>query len=519
MSKFIILQLAGFGDTLSAIARLPSVKEKYPQHEIIFYLGGYGKSVQFSKEQIEREGYKANIIKNFNFHNQIQKTKELLEKNLLSEGDILEDWSFCEEIFNNKTPIFYKYDLKIPYNYKTTINPYDFNLDYTPDKTIAVHPLTKTGNAEGFESDLNNGRFWNRDEWKSLCIHICNKGYIPAFVGHGDEDWGLIDELTEEGYKVLDKRMGIEDTIYFLKTVRAGVFCNSWDWEVTSRAGIPTFCFYTKNNFFIQNHIPHGPSDFWNNCYIETRRNDLYMNNGDSNISGLNNDISHQTVVDKIMFLIENKKRPNIVYDICMISYNDQDHIDKTLDNLSPYIKNKFCVVDGGSKDDTVDIIKKIIPEESLIIKHIQWNNKFDVQKNNSIELAEKDWIIFIDADETYEDLFWNQISWYIREAENNDFDCINVSRINTYYDLDREQLESFVEKQRWSCNSFGWVNYPDFQQRVFKKDKRFDGSVHEMIKNYKTQSYLYPVNCIHKKSINKQIKSFKLYEGIEKND
>jgi len=32
MKKFIILQLAGFGDTLSAITRLPAVKEKYPEY-------------------------------------------------------------------------------------------------------------------------------------------------------------------------------------------------------------------------------------------------------------------------------------------------------------------------------------------------------------------------------------------------------------------------------------------------------------------------------------------------------
>ncbi len=55
MKTFHILQLAGFGDTLSAITRLPALREKYPDYKIKFWLGGFGKSPIFSKEQLERE--------------------------------------------------------------------------------------------------------------------------------------------------------------------------------------------------------------------------------------------------------------------------------------------------------------------------------------------------------------------------------------------------------------------------------------------------------------------------------
>ena len=43
MKTFHILQLAGYGDTLSAITRLPALKEKYPNHKIKFCLDGFGK--------------------------------------------------------------------------------------------------------------------------------------------------------------------------------------------------------------------------------------------------------------------------------------------------------------------------------------------------------------------------------------------------------------------------------------------------------------------------------------------
>lgn len=510
MKKFIILQLAGFGDTLSAITRLPAVKEKYPEHEIVFYLGGYGKSVDFSKEQLEREGYKANIIKNLNFHNQLPEIRKLIKDNFVSDGDIFEDWSFCDEIFKNQEPPFYKFPMQFPYNYKTNVETEKRD----SETVIAIHPLTKSGNAEGFESDVEKGRFWTRTNWKRLCDKLINDGHTLAFVGHGDEDWGLIEELTNEGHKVLDKRMGVEETISFLQTVDGGIFCNSWDWEVTSRIGIPTVCFYTKNFFFIQNHVPHGISDFWNTCYIETRHETYARHISQNKQSSIK--VMDKHIYDKFNYILNVKNKPFFGYDICMISYNDEEYIHNTLENVEPYIRNKFCVVDGGSTDNTVDIIKNTIPANKLNFKEIKWDNKFDVQKNNAIEMSEKMWVVFIDADETYEHLFWNQLGWYIAEATQKGSDCISVSRINTYKDVDEKELFNFVKKQNWKINQFGWVNYPDFQQRIFKSDLRFKGSVHEKIQPNQFELLMVPINCIHNKSFIKQKKSLELYDRIE---
>ena len=69
--KLVILQLAGVGDTLSLITRMPAMLKAHPDHEPVFYLGGFGKSPQFSKEALEREGYEAKLIRNLSFHNQL----------------------------------------------------------------------------------------------------------------------------------------------------------------------------------------------------------------------------------------------------------------------------------------------------------------------------------------------------------------------------------------------------------------------------------------------------------------
>lgn len=520
MSKFIILHLAGFGDTLSAITRLPAVKEKYPEHEIVFYLGGYGKSVQFSKEQIQREGYKANIIKNFNFHNQIPSMKDFLIKNLIKDGDILEDWSFCDEIFKNKEPIFYQYEMQFPYQYKTS-KQFEKN-----NKVIAIHPLTKTGNAEGFESDVERGRFWERAEWKKLCVKLCDSGYTPAFVGYGDEDWGLIEELSNEGYSVVDKRMGVEDTIQFLQTVDAGIFCNSWDWEVTSRSGIPTFCFYTKNHFFIQNHVPYGPSDFWNTCYIETNNqsNDINGNleSGEVILQG----VDANSVYDKITYIINNKVKPNYPYTVCMIGMNNEEYIQHTYDNMLPYIsenkENQFVMIDGGSTDKTNNLTVRFmeqtnLPEENLSLIYNEWPDDHSIQKNKSLEQAKNKWVVWLDTDETYEHIFWNQLGWYIRDAENNDFDLIYFPRINIINSNNEDDLIKLCKEKNWILDHFKRVNYPDFQQRVFNNNCRFKNKIHIRIYNAQKEKLINGVHCIHPKSIEKQISQLNDYGEYKK--
>ena len=38
-------------------------------------------------------------------------------------------------------------------------------------------------------------------------------------------------------------------------------------------------------------------------------------------------------------------------YSIAMITYDDMDTFQTTLDNVSPYIVSEFVIVDGGSSD------------------------------------------------------------------------------------------------------------------------------------------------------------------------
>ena len=50
-------------------------------------------------------------------------------------------------------------------------------------------------------------------------------------------------------------------------------------------------------------------------------------------------------------------------YSIAMITYDDMDTIQNTLDNVRPYIVSDFVIVDGGSTDGTLETLKKFRDE------------------------------------------------------------------------------------------------------------------------------------------------------------
>ena len=505
--KLVILQLAGFGDTLSLITRIPAMLEAHPNHEPVFYLGGFGKSPKFSKEQLEREGFQAKLIKNLTFHNQLPTIRDFLMSKVVKKGDIFIDTSFCEEIFDNRVPKFHEYLLQYPYEYKTD-NPSEelsaFAEHIKNNNGVAIHPLTKEGNAEGFESDVDNGRFWKQEFWQETCELLNDNKLTPTFVGINDEDWGLKEYCDQHNISYIDAmNYNVEDTIYLLQNVVGCIACNSWDWEITSRAQIPTVCFYTKNHFFIQNHAPQMNHPFWDSCYIETncvQTAKATIPPGDSSLAGrvMKGEQEPSEVFDKFFYLYKNRNRPEAKYSVCMISYNDEECIRDTMENVDPYLVDDFVITDGGSTDKTIDIIK----EYDTKLLHKKWADNFEIQKNNSLEHANQDWRIWIDADETYEPIFWNQLSWYIRDAESREVDCINVPRINIVHGLTPE----LAKENAWNISYFNWVNYPDYQQRVFKSHCKFAGRTHERIINVKKDAALVGVHCKHPKTLDRQI-------------
>jgi len=141
-------------------------------------------------------------------------------------------------------------------------------------------------------------------------------------------------------------------------------------------------------------------------------------------------------------------------------------------------------------------------------------NNDFATFKNELFKQATGDYIFSIDADEIpHIDLI--KILPLMLE-QNPEVDMFLVPRINTVEGLTPEH----IAKWRWNVNEMGWVNFPDYQTRIYKNipEIRWEGKVHERITGTKTFSSL-PAEEVwslyHPKEITRQEKQNKFYENI----
>ena len=146
------------------------------------------------------------------------------------------------------------------------------------------------------------------------------------------------------------------------------------------------------------------------------------------------------------------------------------------------------------------------------------WRGFFDGHfgdwKNLLTDYCKGDYIFQIDADEyPNEELFTNLPT--ILEA-NPDNEVYLVPRVNTVDGL----TEEHIAKWGWKVDEKGWVNYPDYQWRIWKNkpEIKWKNKVHEVLDGYKTYAAL-PANealsLYHPKDIKRQEKQNEYYDSL----
>jgi hypothetical protein len=123
------------------------------------------------------------------------------------------------------------------------------------------------------------------------------------------------------------------------------------------------------------------------------------------------------------------------------------------------------------------------------------------------------DFIFHLDADEIPNEILMEQLPQII---EMNDVDLIWVPRVNTVDGLTQEH----IQKWQWRVSEKGWVNYPDYQARIFRNsdDIKWVKPVHEVIDGCKTYSHLPPheeLSLYHPKTIKRQEQQNRLYSEL----
>ena len=137
----------------------------------------------------------------------------------------------------------------------------------------------------------------------------------------------------------------------------------------------------------------------------------------------------------------------------------------------------------------------------------------FANMKNKLTSLCSGDYIFQIDADEMISEYYLENLPLVLQY---NPVDVLLVPRINTVKGLTQEH----IQKWRWKTNEKGWVNFPDFQFRIYKNSPNINwkNRVHEVLEGFTTISELpleEPWCLIHDKTIERQEKQNNFYESL----
>jgi len=139
-------------------------------------------------------------------------------------------------------------------------------------------------------------------------------------------------------------------------------------------------------------------------------------------------------------------------------------------------------------------------------------NNDFASFKNNLKGLCSKDYIFQIDADEYLSEELLTYLPAILED--NSNVEMFSIPRINTVEGL----TEQHIKQWGWRVDERGWVNYPDYQNRILKNKPKIHwvNKVHEKIIGAMTTTSLPPgFDLIHPKTIDRQEKQNNYYNTL----
>jgi hypothetical protein len=181
----------------------------------------------------------------------------------------------------------------------------------------------------------------------------------------------------------------------------------------------------------------------------------------------------------------------NITYAITVC--NELEEITNLINFLKPRIESDDEILiqyDSDSATQSVTDYLRILSQlHNTNIKVIGFplNNDFASYKNNLKNHAQGMFIFQIDADEIPSEYLVNNMRDLL--DSNKDVDLFFVPRVNTVKGL----TETHIQKWGWKVNNNGWVNWPDYQTRLYRRTSEIEwqGKVHERIVGYNTLTIL----------------------------
>ena len=192
--------------------------------------------------------------------------------------------------------------------------------------------------------------------------------------------------------------------------------------------------------------------------------------------------------------------------------HNEHKELDKLLQQLTKSIREEDEIVVQMDITATEEV-KAVVNNYKLTNYFHPLNKDFAAFKNNLKSLCTKDWIFFIDADETLNYYFSKNIHEFL-ELNKGIVDLIAVPRVNKVNGL----TQSHIDKWRWFVDDNNWINYPDYQTRICsnKPEINWVNKVHEHLSGWKTiANFPHGYDLIHPKTIERQERQNNFYDTL----
>ena len=205
----------------------------------------------------------------------------------------------------------------------------------------------------------------------------------------------------------------------------------------------------------------------------------------------------------------------NISYSI--LTHNETDSLLELIEFIAKHKDEEDEIVildDYSDNKKTTDILDSVVSIYEIKFESRHLMKDYGEQKNYLKNMCSGDYIFNLDADELPNKNLITNIKT-ILEA-NPSIDLFWIPRVNTVEGLTQEH----INKWKWQVNEKGWINFPDYQGRIWKNRRniRWKKPVHEVLEGYKEHTFLPQEEdfCFyHLKLIEKQEKQNEFYSKI----
>ena len=199
---------------------------------------------------------------------------------------------------------------------------------------------------------------------------------------------------------------------------------------------------------------------------------------------------------------------------------NEHKELNKLLSFLFEHKRLEDEVIvqmdNGNATEEVWDVVEKYETHQASEYSNHSFalDKNFAQYKNKLNSHCKGDCIFQIDADEIPNEYLLEALP-FILEA-NEDIEAFWVPRVNTVAGI----TEEHIQKWGWRLNEEGWVNFPDWQMRIYqnKEEIYWIKPVHEQLKGYTKFANL-PAEekfaLYHPKDIGRQEKQNAFYETI----